>query len=84
MYSSGVSEEILGRAVRDLTRRDQVVVATKAYFPMGDGPNDRGLSRKHLFDAVDASLRRLGMDHVDLYQIHRFDPRRRSRRPSTR
>ena len=74
MYSRGVSEEILGRAVRDLTRRDQVVVATKAYFPMGDGPNDRGLSRKHLFDAVDASLRRLGMDHVDLYQIHRFDP----------
>ena len=74
MYSRGVSEEILGRAVRDLARRDQVVVATKAYFPMGDGPNDRGLSRKHLFDAVDASLRRLGMDHVDLYQIHRFDP----------
>ena len=74
MYSRGVSEEILGRAVRDLTRRDQVVVATKAYFPMGDGPNDRGLSRKHLFDAIDASLRRLGMDHVDLYQIHRFDP----------
>ena len=74
MYSRGASEEILGRAIRDLTRRDQVVVATKAYFPMGDGPNDRGLSRKHLFDAIDASLRRLGMDHVDLYQIHRYDP----------
>ena len=74
MYSLGLSEEILGRAVKDLTRRDQVVIATKVYFPMGDGPNDRGLSRKHLFDAIDASLRRLGLDHVDLYQIHRYDP----------
>ena len=74
MYSRGVSEEILGRAVKDLTRRDQVVIATKAYFPTGDGPNDRGLSRKHLFEAVDASLRRLGTDHIDLYQIHRYDP----------
>ena len=74
MYSLGVSEEILGRAIKDMTRRDQVVVATKAYFPLGDGPNDRGLSRKHLFDAIDASLGRLGVDHVDLYQIHRFDP----------
>ena len=74
MYSVGVSEEILGRAVKDATRRDQVVIATKAHFPMGDGPNDRGLSRKHLFDAIDGSLRRLGTDHVDLYQIHRFDP----------
>ena len=51
-----------------------MVIATKAFFPMGDGPNDRGLSRKHLFDAIDASLRRLGTDYVDLYQIHRFDP----------
>ena len=75
MYSRGVSEEILGRALADFTTRDQVVIATKAFFPMGEGPNDRGLSRKHLFDAVDASLRRLGTDHVDLYQIHRFDPR---------
>lgn len=74
MYSRGVSEEIVGRALADFTTRDQVVIATKAFFPMGDGPNDRGLSRKHLFDAVDASLRRLGTDHVDLYQIHRFDP----------
>ena len=74
MYSRGVSEEILGRAVRDFAARDQVVIATKAFFPMGDGPNDDGLSRKHLFDAIDASLRRLGTDHVDLYQIHRFDP----------
>ena len=74
MYSRGVSEEIVGRALDDFTTRDQVVIATKAFFPMGDGPNDRGLSRKHLFDAVDASLRRLGTDYVDLYQIHRFDP----------
>jgi aryl-alcohol dehydrogenase-like predicted oxidoreductase len=74
MYSRGVSEEILGRAVRDLTRRDQVVIATKAFYPTGDGPNDRGLSRKHLLDALDASLRRLGTDYVDLYQVHRWDP----------
>ena len=75
MYSRGVSEEILGRALREYASRDQVVVATKVYFPMGDGPNDRGLSRKHLFDAIDASLKRLGTDYVDLYQIHRFDSR---------
>ena len=74
MYSLGVSEEILGRAIKSMTRRDQVVVATKPYFPIGDGPNDRGLSRKHHFDAIDGSLRRLGLDHVDLYQIHRCDP----------
>ena len=74
MYSRGVSEEIVGRALHDFTTRDQVMIATKAFFPMGDGPNDRGLSRKHLFDAIDASLRRLGTDYVDLYQIHRFDP----------
>ena len=73
MYSRGVSEEIVGRALNDFTTRDQVVIATKAFFPMGDGPNDRGLSRKHLFDAIDASLRRLRTDYVDLYQIHRFD-----------
>lgn len=73
MYSLGVSEEILGRALRDHGQRDQVVVATKVFFPMGDGPNDRGLSRKHLFNAIDASLTRLGTDYVDLYQIHRFD-----------
>ncbi len=74
MYSRGVSEEILGRALRDFTARDQAVIATKAFFPMGEGPNDGGLSRKHLFESIDASLRRLGTDHVDLYQIHRFDP----------
>src|SRR5512139_746305 len=73
MYSRGVSEEILGRALAEFTPRDQVVVATKAFYPMGEGPNDKGLSRKHLLDAVDGSLRRLGMDYVDLYQIHRWD-----------
>jgi aryl-alcohol dehydrogenase (NADP+) len=73
MYSRGVSEEVVGRALRDLGARDQIVLATKAFYPTGDGPNDRGLSRKHLFDAIDASLRRLGVDYVDLYQIHRFD-----------
>jgi aryl-alcohol dehydrogenase (NADP+) len=75
MYSRGVSEEVLGRALRDFNApRDQIVVATKAFFPIKDGPNTRGLSRKHLFDAIDGSLTRLGMDYVDLYQIHRFDP----------
>ncbi len=74
MYSLGVSEEVVGRALRDFARRDQVVLATKAFFPMGEGPNDRGLSRKHLLHAIDASLRRLGVDYVDLYQIHRWDP----------
>jgi aryl-alcohol dehydrogenase (NADP+) len=73
MYSRGVSEEITGRALKDFARRDQVIVATKVCLPMGDGPNDKGLSRKHLLDGIDASLRRLGMDYVDLYQIHRFD-----------
>lgn len=74
MYSRGVSEEILGRALKDFSRRDEVVIATKLFFAMGDAPNARGLSRKHVFDAIDGSLRRLGVDHVDLYQIHRFDP----------
>ena len=73
MYSRGVSEEVVGRALKEFTTRDQAVLATKVFYPMGDGPNDRGLSRKHIFDAIDASLRRLGTDHVDLYQIHRFD-----------
>ena len=73
MYSRGTSEEVLGRAIRDFARRDDVVIATKAFFPMGDGPNDRGLSRKHLMSAIEASLRRLGTDYVDLYQIHRYD-----------
>jgi 1-deoxyxylulose-5-phosphate synthase len=73
MYSRGVSEEILGRALRDFASRDRVVVATKAFYPMSDDPNDRGLSRKHLMASIDASLRRLGTDYVDLYQIHRWD-----------
>ncbi|HEV8578688.1 MAG TPA: aldo/keto reductase [Thermoanaerobaculia bacterium] len=73
MYSLGVSEEVVGRALKDFAKRDEVVIATKVYFPMGSAPNSRGLSRKHVFDAIDASLRRLGVDHVDLYQIHRFD-----------
>jgi aryl-alcohol dehydrogenase-like predicted oxidoreductase len=73
MYSLGVSEEITGRAIKDFTTRDQVVLATKVFHPMGDGPNDRGLSRRHILHAIDASLRRLGTDYVDLYQIHRFD-----------
>ena len=74
MYSLGASEEVLGRALGDFATRDQVVIATKVFFPMGPGPNDRGLSRKHILDAIDASLRRLGVDYVDLYQIHRLDP----------
>src|SRR5438045_1407610 len=75
MYSLGASEEVTGRLLaKYLPRRDDYVLATKVYNPMGDGPNDRGLSRKHIMSAIDASLRRLGTDHVDLYQIHRWDP----------
>jgi 1-deoxyxylulose-5-phosphate synthase len=74
MYSKGVSEEVLGRALKEHVARDQVVIATKAFFPAREGPNERGLSRKHLMDAIDRSLQRLGTDYVDLYQIHRFDP----------
>ena len=73
MYSGGESEAVLGRALRDFARREEVVVATKVFYPMGDGPNQRGLSRKHILAAIDASLGRLGMDYVDLYQIHRWD-----------
>jgi len=73
MYSSGVSEEVLGRAMSDMVARHEVVIATKVFFPTGDGPNERGLSRKHIMDAIDGSLSRLGMDHVDLYQVHRWD-----------
>lgn len=74
MYSNGRSEEITGRLLgRLFAARDDYVLATKVYFPMAEGPNDRGLSRKHIMGAIDASLRRLGTDHVDLYQIHRFD-----------
>ena len=73
MYSNGVSEEVVGRALRDFARRDQVIITTKVYNRMGDGPNDRGLSRKHILDAIHASLRRLGTDYVDIYMIHRWD-----------
>ena len=72
-YSGGTSEEIVGRALKDFTRRDETVIATKVYFPMSEGPNGKGLSRKAIFTAIDASLRRLGTDYVDLYQIHRWD-----------
>jgi aryl-alcohol dehydrogenase (NADP+) len=74
MYSVGASEEIVGRAVREFSRREDVVIATKVFYPMGPGANDRGLSRRHIMQAIDASLRRLGTEYVDLYQIHRRDP----------
>src|SRR5215212_5275143 len=74
MYSLGRSEEILGRALKDMARRDEVVIATKVFNPMGSKPNQRSLSRKHVMEAIDASLKCLGMDYVDLYIIHRFDP----------
>jgi aryl-alcohol dehydrogenase (NADP+) len=74
MYSDGVSEEVTGLALKKLgVRREEVVIATKAYNPMGDSPNERGTSKKHIRHAIDASLRRLGVDYVDLYQIHRYD-----------
>jgi aryl-alcohol dehydrogenase-like predicted oxidoreductase len=73
-YSLGVSEEITGRALKDYARRDEVVIASKVFFPMGDKPNQGGLSRVHLMHAVEDSLRRLGTDYIDLYQIHRWDP----------
>src|ERR687887_1727466 len=74
MYSRGGSEVVTGRLLRKLLSREEYVLATKVFFPMGAGPNDRGLSRKHVLAAIDASLPRLGTDHVDLYQIHRWDP----------
>ena len=73
MYSQGASEEVTGHAIKKFAQRDQIILATKVYNTMGEGPNDRGLSRKHIMDAIDASLRRLGTDYVDLYQIHRWD-----------
>src|SRR5260370_24309608 len=75
MYSLGASEEVVGRALKEFApSRDRVVIATKVFNPMGDDPNQRGLSRKHIMHAIDDSLRRLGTDYVDLYIIHRFDP----------
>jgi aryl-alcohol dehydrogenase-like predicted oxidoreductase len=74
MYSDGASEVATGRLLRKLLAREELVIATKVYFPMAPGPNGRGLSRKHILSAIDASLQRLDLDYVDLYQIHRWDP----------
>jgi aryl-alcohol dehydrogenase-like predicted oxidoreductase len=75
VYSLGASEEVTGTLLREFfSRRDDYVLGTKVFMPVGEGPNDRGLSRKHIMAGIDASLRRLGTDHVDLYQIHRWDP----------
>ena len=73
MYSKGVSEEVTGELLKEYTRRDEVVIATKIFMPMSDAPNRGGLSRKHIFDGVEDSLRRLDTDYIDLYQIHRYD-----------
>ncbi len=73
IYSAGISEEVTGRALRDFAKRDEVVIATKVFNPMGSKPNQGGLSRKHIMQGIDDSLRRLGTDYVDLYQIHRWD-----------
>lgn len=73
VYSLGASEEVTGKALKEYAQRDKVVIATKVFSPMGGGPNERGLSRKHIFESIDASLRRLQTDYVDLYQIHRWD-----------
>ncbi len=72
-YSLGESEEITGRALNDMAIREEIVVATKVHHQVAEGPNRKGLSRKHIFEACDASLKRLNMDYIDLYQIHRFD-----------
>ncbi|MFJ9586092.1 aldo/keto reductase [Streptomyces acidicola] len=74
VYSDGTSEEIVGRALAEYARREEIVLATKVYGPMHEGPNAHGLSRKAIMTEIDGSLRRLGTDYVDLYQIHRFDP----------
>ncbi len=73
MYSVGVSEEVTGRALRELGNLDEIVLATKVFNPMSPGPNMGGLARKHIVQACEASLRRLGVETIDLYQIHRFD-----------
>jgi aryl-alcohol dehydrogenase-like predicted oxidoreductase len=74
MYSLGVSEQVTGAMLGELAVRDEVVIATKVHFPMSQGPNMGGLSRKHVVQACEASLTRLGVEAIDLYQIHRFDP----------
>ncbi|HTI94027.1 MAG TPA: aldo/keto reductase [Puia sp.] len=73
VYAGGESEKVTGKALWDMAKRDDIVLATKVFNPMGPGPNDKGLSRKHILSAIDASLQRLGTDYVDLYQIHRWD-----------
>ena len=73
VYNRGEAEKVVGKALADFSR-DSYVLATKVYFPMGDGPNDRGLSRKHIMEQCNASLRRLNVDYIDLYQCHRYDP----------
>lgn len=73
IYSLGESERVVGKALLDYAQREDMVIATKVFNPMGEGPNNRGLSRKHIMAAIDSSLQRLGTDHVDLYQIHRWD-----------
>src|SRR5664280_1381603 len=73
VYSFGTSEELLGSALKDFAKRDEVVIATKVFSAMSDALNDSGLSRKHIMSSIDASLRRLKTDYVDLYQIHRWD-----------
>src|SRR5260221_8969203 len=73
MYGDGASEQVTGRALREFARRDEVVIATKVFYPMRPDPNGRGLSRKAIMTEVDGSLRRLGTDYIDLYQIHRWD-----------
>src|SRR5271154_6007489 len=73
VYNEGDSERITGKALKEFAQRDEVVIATKINGPMGPDPNNRGLSRKHIMAGIDASLKRLGTDYVDLYQIHRFD-----------
>jgi len=73
VYTAGASERVVGKALKDFAKRDEIILATKVFNPMGPGPNDKGLSRKHIMSAIDASLQRLGTDYVDLYQIHRWD-----------
>ena len=75
MYSLGASEEVVGQAVKEFGRRDELVIATKVFFPFGDKPNMGGLSRKHIVQGCEESLKRLGLDAIDLYQVHRFDPK---------
>ena len=75
MYSDGVSEEVTGRALRKYARSEEIVLATKVFFPTGKGPNQRGLSAKHIVQGCEASLKRLGVEAIDLYQVHRLDPK---------